>query len=96
MQTVLNDMQSGSPSWSPDGQFLFFGSGGTVGGTVPYKLDRPGHYRMRMADRKIEFVGPNNTIPLACCSFSAASNDSLVLSRDTSIEAVYALDWELP
>lgn len=36
MQTVLNDMQSGSPSWSPDGQFLFFGSGGTVGGTVPY------------------------------------------------------------
>ncbi len=91
-QTALNDKQSGSPSWSPDGQFLFFGSGGTA----PYQLDRPGHFRMRIADRKIEFVGPNNTIPLACCSFSAVSNDSLILSHDTSIEAVYALDWELP
>jgi hypothetical protein len=49
-----------------------------------------------MEDRKIEFVGPNDTIPLACCSFSAFSSDSVILSHDTSIEAVYALDWELP
>jgi len=84
LQTMLFNHGMGYPSWSPDGQYLFFESDGWF-------------FRLRVADRKVERLATVNGIPRAAGGWSAAtSNDSLMMARDASVEAIYALDWELP
>jgi serine/threonine protein kinase len=84
VQTILFNHQSGYPSWSPDGQYLFLESDGWF-------------FRLRVGDRKVERLATINGMPRAGGGWSAAtSNDSLMIARDASVEAIYALDWELP
>lgn len=80
----LYNPNSGYPSWSPDSQFIFFQS-----------KDWP--FRARIRDRKIDRLASVKGIPRIGWGWLAAvSNDAVMLARDTSIEAIYALDWELP
>lgn len=83
-QTKLFNPPTGYPSWSPDGQYLFFASGGWF-------------FRVRVRDRKVERLATYKGIPRVGWGWLAAtSNDSLMIARDASVEAIYALDWELP
>ena len=83
-QVELYKPNSGYPSWSPDSQYVFFQSWDVI-------------YRVRIRDRKVEAMGSTKGIPRIGWGWLAAvSNGSLMLARDTSIEAIYALDWELP
>ncbi len=84
-QSELYKPPTGYPSWSPDSQLVFF-----------QNSDR-GIFRVRIRDRKVERLGSAKGIPRINWGWLAAvPNDSLMLARDTSIEAVYALDLELP
>jgi eukaryotic-like serine/threonine-protein kinase len=83
-QTTLFNPESGYPSWSPDGQYLFLASYGWF-------------FRLRVGDRKVERLASYKGIPRVGWGWLAAtSNDSLMIARDASVEAIYALDWELP
>jgi Tol biopolymer transport system component len=84
VQTKLFDHPTGYPSWSPDGQYLFLDSDGWF-------------FRLRVGDRKVERLATYNGMPRVGWGWLAAtSNDSLMIARDASVEAIYALDWELP
>jgi Tol biopolymer transport system component len=84
VQTKLFNPETAYPSWSPDGQYLFLDSDGWF-------------FRLRVGDRKVERLATYNGIPRVGWGWLAAtSNDSLMIARDASVEAIYALDWELP
>ncbi len=84
VQTTLFNHSADYPSWSPDGQYLFLTSDGWF-------------FRLRVGDRKVERLATYNGIPRVGQGWLAAtSNDSLMIARDASVEAIYALDWELP
>jgi serine/threonine protein kinase/Tol biopolymer transport system component len=84
VQTKLFNPPTNYPSWSPDGQYLFLDSDGWF-------------FRLRVGDRKVERLATYKGIPRVGWGWLAAtSNDSLMIARDASVEAIYALDWELP
>jgi len=89
-QVVLADMNAGWPSWSRDGQFLYFI-------TAENDLN---WYRVRLATRKTERLAGQPGImrqPLAVAAWSGLAPDSSLLSiRDTGATEIYALDWERP
>ena len=85
-QTLLFNQASACPSWSWDGEFLFFESG-------------PGQWvwRVRMRDRKVERVADLNNIRVAGWGwFAAAPNNSFITARDAGTEEIYALEWKAP
>ena len=83
-QTLLFDQASGCPSWSWDGEFLFFESDSWV-------------WRVRIRDRKLERIANLDGIRVAGWGwFAAAPNNSFVTARDAGTEEIYALDWEAP
>jgi Tol biopolymer transport system component len=85
-QTVLLEQESGWPSWSPDGEFLFFASG-----------DASWIWRLRMRDRRVERVIRLNNLRLPEGGwFAAAPDNSLITARDAGTDEIYALDWEAP
>ena len=84
-QTLLFDHASGYPSWSWDGEFLFFES--DPGVSV---------WRVRMRDRKVERITNLNDIRVAGWWFAAAPNNSLITARDAGTDEIYALEWEAP
>jgi Tol biopolymer transport system component len=77
------------PSWSHNGQYLYFDS---------FLSEDPGLYRIRISDRKLErlisliairrFWGPLGEW------VGLAPDDSLLITRDASNEEVYAIDWQ--
>jgi Tol biopolymer transport system component len=83
-QIPLFSQASGCPSWSWDGEFLFFFSRFEV-------------WRVRMRDRKAEQITDLTRIKVAGWGwFAAAPNNSLITARDAGTEEIYALDWEAP
>ena len=81
-QTELYNRGIGCPTWSRDGQYLYFSSAG-------------GWWRVRMRDRKVELVNDLKNISLADWGwFAIAPNDSLITARNTGTREIYALDWE--
>jgi serine/threonine protein kinase/Tol biopolymer transport system component len=83
-QSQLSKLWSQNPSWSWDGEFLFFESDKWV-------------WRLRMRDRYEERVLNLNEIRAAGWGwFAAAPNNSLVTAHDAGAQQIYALDWVAP
>ncbi len=80
----------GYPSWSRDGQYIYF--------------DRnlgSGLYRQRLSDSKLELLGSTRDIELVTLGdlgvwTGLAPDGSPLVLRQASIQEIYALDWEAP
>jgi Tol biopolymer transport system component/DNA-binding winged helix-turn-helix (wHTH) protein len=87
----LVSMPIGYPSWSHDGQYLYFDTTLT---------DDPAFYRMRISDRKLERLVSLKGYQGFWGQFGAwtglAPDDSPLIVRDASSQEIYALDWQLP
>jgi Tol biopolymer transport system component len=79
------------PNWSRDGNYVYFAD--------PYS-NEPAVYRVRVSDRRIEKVTTLNGRILDWTMVGKwtglAADDSPLVLRDTSVEEIYALDWEAP
>jgi Tol biopolymer transport system component len=84
-QSELSSVQSGYPSWSPDGESLFYE---TIG-------DDAAWCRVRLRDRKTERFAALKGIHVDTW-FAPAPNNSLITSRSVGAGEIYALDWEAP
>jgi len=77
------------PNWSHDGGYIYFED--------PY-TNQPALYRVRISDRRVEELATLNPRILTWASAGKwtglASDDSPLVLRDTSVEEIYALDWE--
>src|SRR5882724_3563689 len=87
--TELIRMPIGYPSWSHNGQYLYFDS---------FFSEDPAYYRIRISDRKLERLVSLSEIrrlwgPLGEWA-GLAPDDSLLITRDASNEEVYAIDWQ--
>jgi len=84
-QSELSSVESGYPSWSPDGESLFYE---TIG-------DDAAWWRVRLRDRKTERFAPLKGIHVDMW-FAPAPNNSLITSRSVVAGEIYALDWKAP
>ena len=87
--TELMRMPIGYPSWSHNGQYLYFDS---------FFSEDPGFYRIRISDRKLERLVSLSDIrrfwgPLGEWA-GLAPDDSLLITRDASNDEIYAIDWQ--
>jgi Tol biopolymer transport system component/DNA-binding winged helix-turn-helix (wHTH) protein len=93
--TDLAKVAGGYPSWSHDGQYLYFRSD-----WQPPSLPTPTVYRIRISDRKLERAFTFEDVRQAFGEFGfwigLAPDDSPMLLRDLNHEDIYALDWEAP
>jgi len=86
---TLARMGVGFPSWSHDGQYLYFDS---------ILTEDPAFFRVRISDRQLERVttlkdihrlwGPNGEWS------GLGPGDSLLVTRDIGSPEIYALDWQ--
>jgi Tol biopolymer transport system component len=86
-QTELAAPNAGWPSWSRDGQFVYF--------TDQWK----DWCRVRVKDRKIERLASLKSVRLAPSGvgwIGLAPDNALICTLDTSTTEIYALDWESP
>jgi Tol biopolymer transport system component len=85
-QIQLSDLQSEYPTWSRDGESLFFAA------------DSGGLWRVWMRDRKVEKVVTDwGNIRVADWDwYAAAPDNSLITAREVGTDEIYALDWEAP
>jgi eukaryotic-like serine/threonine-protein kinase len=77
------------PTWSRDGRYLYFDG----------ILDnQEGYYRVQISDRKLERIFSMQGFQAAGGAFGnwsgIAPDESPLLVRDSSIQEIYALDWE--
>jgi Tol biopolymer transport system component/DNA-binding winged helix-turn-helix (wHTH) protein len=87
----LARMTIGYPSWSQNGQYLYFDTTLT---------DDSAFYRIRISDRKLERLFSLKSVrrlwgPLGEWT-GLAPDDSPLLVRDTSSQEIYALDFQVP
>lgn len=87
--TELIRMPVGYPSWSHNGQYLYFDS---------FFSEDPGLYRIRISDRKLERLANLIDIPRFWGPLGEwaglAPDDSLLITRDASNDEIYAIDWQ--
>ncbi len=87
----LVSMPIGYPSWSHDGQYIYFDTTLT---------DDPNFFRIRISDRKLERLVSLTGVRQYWGDFGSwtglAPDDSPLLVRDTSSQEIYALDWQAP
>ncbi len=84
-QTAVFDEPAGWPSWSLDGESLFFWA------TTPDKA----WFRLRMRDRMVERITKPKQVPVSEDGwFAPAPHNSLITTRGTGTDEIYALDWE--
>jgi Tol biopolymer transport system component/DNA-binding winged helix-turn-helix (wHTH) protein len=83
-------MPVGYPSWSHNGQYLYFDSS--------FFSEDPGFYRIRISDHKLERMVSLSEVRRFCGPLGEwaglAPDDSLLVSSDASNEEVYAIDWQ--
>jgi hypothetical protein len=83
-QTELYSHGGDWPTWSSDGEFLYF-------------LKDVGWWHVRIRNRKAEPVGLlKDFTPANWGWFVAGPNGSLITARNVGTGGIYALDWELP
>ena len=85
-QTELSSLRSDFPSWSGNGEFLFFMTPG----------DDASWWRVRMRDRKVERVLRLKDMKVSDGWFAPTPNNTLITSQETGTAEIYALDWEAP
>ena len=81
-------VDAGYQSWTPDGKCVYFNS-----------FDEKGspEYRICLADRKIQHVADMSAAgSLINAGVWLAPDGSILATRDTSTEEIYALDVNLP
>jgi Tol biopolymer transport system component len=87
----LVSLPIGYPSWSHDGQYLYFDTTWT---------DDAAFYRVRISDRKLERLFSLKELRRYWGEFGPwtglAPDDSPLLARDTSSQEIYALDLQAP
>jgi Tol biopolymer transport system component/DNA-binding winged helix-turn-helix (wHTH) protein len=87
----LVSMPMGYPTWSRDGQYIHFDTTLT---------DDPAFFRLRISDRKLERLVSLKGMRRYWGEFGPwtglAPDGSLLLTRDTSSQEVYALDLQAP
>jgi hypothetical protein len=87
----LVSMPIGYPSWSHDGQYIYFDTTLT---------DDANFFRIRISDRKLERLVSLKGVRQYWGDFGSwtglAPDDSPLLVRDTSSQEIYALDWQVP
>jgi eukaryotic-like serine/threonine-protein kinase len=81
----------GYPNWSHDGRYLYFGG----------VLDNEeGYFRVQISDRKLERILTLKGFQAAAGAFGnwtgLTPDESPLFVRDSSIQEIYALDWEAP
>jgi eukaryotic-like serine/threonine-protein kinase len=84
-QSQLSSVTGGYPSWSGDGEFLFYR---TVG-------DDASWWRVRIRDRKTERIAFPKNMRLTLW-FAPAPNNSLITAREVGTDEIFALDWDAP
>jgi len=84
-QSEISSVASGYPSWSPDGESLFYE---TFGNEASW-------WMVRMRDRKKERVAALKSMHVFQW-FTPAPNNSLITARSAGTGEIYALDWEAP
>jgi Tol biopolymer transport system component len=82
----------GYPNWSRDGKWVYCNLLSESPGAV---------IRIRIKDRKVERVASMKDLQGTPTGFAAwwsalAPDDSPMVLRDTSVQEIYALDWEAP
>jgi Tol biopolymer transport system component len=87
--TELVRMSIGYPSWSHDGQYLYFDADLT---------EDPAFYRVRISDHQLERLASLKDIhrywgPNAEWS-GLGPDDSLLVTRNIGSHEIYALDWQ--
>jgi len=84
-------MPMGYPSWSHDGQYIYFDTTLT---------EDANFFRLRISDRKLEKLVSLNGLRRYWGPFGSwtglAPDDSPLLVRDTGSQEIYALDWQAP
>jgi Tol biopolymer transport system component/DNA-binding winged helix-turn-helix (wHTH) protein len=87
----LVSMPIGYPSWSHDGQYIYFDTTLT---------DDPAFFRFRISDHKLERLFSLKGLRRYWGEFGPwtglAPDDSPLLTRDTSSKEIYALEWKAP
>jgi len=83
-QTELFSGSGAYPSWSRDGEWLYF-----------FTASEPRWRRVSMRDLKVELVNTVKDITLADWGwFAIAPNNSLITARNIGTDEIYALEWE--
>jgi Tol biopolymer transport system component/DNA-binding winged helix-turn-helix (wHTH) protein len=87
----LLSMPMGYPTWSHDGQYIYFDTTFT---------EDPAFFRLRISDRKLERLVSLKSVRRYWGDFGPWTglmpDDSLLLTRDTSSQEIYALDLQEP
>jgi eukaryotic-like serine/threonine-protein kinase len=87
----LTQTRVGYPTWSRDGKYIYF--------TDRFGKE-PGVKRVRIADRKVEWVADLKELRLVQTPvgswFGLAPDDSPLVLRDVGIQDIYALDLQSP
>jgi len=86
----LIKMPSGYPDWSQDGRYVYFNN--------PFEPNLP-FYRVRISDHKLERLADLGEFGQLAGGSSGGwtglgFGDSLLATRDISVQEIYALDWE--
>jgi Tol biopolymer transport system component len=87
-RAVLSQLTCSYPTWSADGEYLYFG--------MPMEHS---WRRIRVRDRGVELVRDLNDIPQSeslTAWFTFAPDGSLLTRRETGLSEIYALDWVTP
>lgn len=87
----LVSMPMGYPSWSHDGQYIYFDTTLTADANF---------FRLRISDHKVERLASLKGMQRFWGDLGSwtglAPDDSPLLVRDTSSQEIYALDWQAP
>ena len=83
---ILSEPGVGWPSWSPDGKWIYFNDG---------KAEQI--RRVRVEDRKLETLpGPKQAQILITGWFGLTPEGDILVTRESSTEDIYALNWAAP
>jgi Tol biopolymer transport system component len=86
-QTEVFGKRGSFPTWSPDGQFVYFASTG----------EDQAWWRFRVRDRKLERLVSVADLRLRTDFFFSVSPHGLIITtRDVSSNQIYSLEWNAP
>lgn len=94
--TLLSDLNTGYPSWSRDGRYIYFEDSHNHTDDGSRSIDR-----IRLSDRKLDVVVNLKKVGRAATGtvtawIGLAPDDAPLLSRDIGTYEIYALQWQEP